>query len=78
MSYYDYGHLVLIERTATRAATAAKVFATSTSASYLDEGLHILAEVRHAGRTLCNPEATPEEKANALERLAGLFAENKE
>lgn len=75
---YDYGDLVLIERTATRAVTAAQVFATPANANCLDEGLHILSEVRHAGRTLCNPEATPEEKADALERLAGLFAENKE
>lgn len=75
---YDYGHLVLIERTASRAAIAAKVFATSGNANYLDEGMHILAEVRHAGRTLCDPEATAAEKADALERLAGLFAENKE
>lgn len=75
---YDYGHLVLIEQIATRAARAAKLFAVSSNANCLDEGIHILSEVRHAGRTLCNPEATAEEKANALERLAGLFAENKE
>lgn len=70
---FKFNELCTIEHIAQRAATAAKTFASFSDAARLDEGLHLLAEVRHAGRTLCDPQVSEESKAHALERLAGLF-----
>lgn len=68
-----FDQFIELERVANRAVGAARVFARDADVRWLNELTSVMAELRHASMTLCDPLADPEHRAEASMRLHRLF-----
>jgi hypothetical protein len=66
-----HDQLIQAERAATQAFRAARVFADKDTCKQFNRVEYILAEIRHCGMWLCDPESDQYEAAKT--RLAELF-----
>jgi len=64
-----HSELCSIESTMGRAVGAAKTFADSTDSKQMNAGMYLLAEVRNAGKFLCDENTSPELRQQIIDTL---------